>query len=78
MYDSKIAIPFSASWINLSSGAHDAVIVALHGFMRCMPFWHVDPVESSMTCGGIIFEADRNWMTLLNKVLVVVQCVNSN
>ena len=78
MYCLCIGIPFSASWIDLRSGEHEAVIADLHGFKRCIPFCDVGLVDSSITCGGIIFEADKNSSTLLKRLLIAVQCSELN
>ena len=56
------------------TGAKAAEIADLHGFNRCIPFCDVGLSVSSFTCGRVIFSSIKNFMTLLNVLLISPQC----
>ena len=72
-----IGIPFLAICIDLSTGAHEAVIADLQGFKMCSPFWEVGLSVSFLTCGGIIFSAVKNCIVWMNSLFISWQCSES-
>ena len=62
----------------MCSGEYEAVIADLYWFRKWIPFCGVDLVHSSIICDGIIFETARNSDTLVNRLLVPVQCSDLN